>query len=203
MQFPTPTSQLLNGQLPFPNVNEIILHRHSFFIGLTKLSRSHWGMVIAHLGVAMSVWGIAFSQNYSIERDVRMNIGDSVNIADYQFTFKGITEANGPNYLGGQAQLDISKNGKIEAVLFAEKRFYTVSKMTMTEAAIDWGFSRDIYVALGENLGGDSWALRLYYKPFIRWIWFGGVFMALGGLLCMFDRRYRFSKMLNRKENYE
>lgn len=179
------------------------IHRHSFFIGLTKLSRSHWGMVIAHLGVAMSVWGIAFSQNYSIERDVRMNIGDSVNIADYQFTFKGITEANGPNYLGGQAQLDISKNGKIEAVLFAEKRFYTVSKMTMTEAAIDWGFSRDIYVALGENLGGDSWALRLYYKPFIRWIWFGGVFMALGGLLCMFDRRYRFSKMLNRKENYE
>ncbi|EEX50887.1 heme lyase CcmF/NrfE family subunit [Pasteurella dagmatis] len=179
------------------------IHRHSFFIGLTKLSRSHWGMVIAHLGVAMSVWGIAFSQNYSIERDVRMNIGDSVNIADYQFTFKGITEANGPNYLGGQAQVDISKNGKIEAVLFAEKRFYTVSKMTMTEAAIDWGFSRDIYVALGENLGGDSWALRLYYKPFIRWIWFGGVFMALGGLLCMFDRRYRFSKMLNRKENYE
>ncbi|VEI58302.1 cytochrome c-type biogenesis protein CcmF [Pasteurella multocida] len=179
------------------------IHRHSFFIGLTKLSRSHWGMVIAHLGVAMSVWGIAFSQNYSIERDVRMNIGDSVNIADYQFTFKGITEANGPNYLGGQAQVDISKNGKIEAVLFAEKRFYTVSKMTMTEAAIDWGFSRDIYVALGENLGGDSWALRLYYKPFIRWIWFGGVFMALGGLLCIFDRRYRFSKMLNRKENYE
>lgn len=179
------------------------IHRHSFFIGLTKLSRSHWGMIIAHLGVAMSVWGIAFSQNYSIERDVRMNIGDSVNIADYQFTFKGITEANGPNYLGGQAQLDISKNGKIEAVLFAEKRFYTVSKMTMTEAAIDWGFSRDIYVALGENLGGDSWALRLYYKPFIRWIWFGGVFMALGGLLCIFDRRYRFSKMLNRKENYE
>ncbi|HDR1022238.1 TPA: heme lyase CcmF/NrfE family subunit [Pasteurella multocida] len=178
-------------------------HRHSFFVGLTKLSRSHWGMVLAHLGVAMSVWGIAFSQNYSIERDVRMNVGDSVNIADYQFTFKGITEANGPNYLGGQAQVDISKDGKVEAVLFAEKRFYTVSKMTMTEAAIDWGFSRDIYVALGENLGGDSWALRLYYKPFIRWIWFGGVFMALGGLLCMFDRRYRFSKMLNKRENYE
>ncbi|MGC7589072.1 heme lyase CcmF/NrfE family subunit [Bisgaard Taxon 46] len=178
-------------------------HRYSFFVGLTKLSRSHWGMALAHLGVAMSVWGIAFSQNYSVERDVRMNVGDSVNIADYQFTFKGITEANGPNYLGGQAQVDISKDGKVEAVLFAEKRFYTVSKMTMTEAAIDWGFSRDIYVALGENLGGDSWALRLYYKPFIRWIWFGGVFMALGGLLCMFDRRYRFSKMLNKREHYE
>ncbi|HDR1058075.1 TPA: heme lyase CcmF/NrfE family subunit [Pasteurella multocida] len=173
-------------------------HRSAFWSGLTKLSRSHWGMVLAHLGVAMSVWGIAFSQNYSIERDVRMNVGDSVQIADYQFTFQGITEANGPNYLGGKAQVDIRRNGQVEAILFAEKRFYTVSKMTMTEAAIDWGFTRDIYVALGENLGQDAWALRLYYKPFIRWIWFGGVFMALGGLLCMFDRRYRFGKLFTK-----
>ncbi len=173
-------------------------HRSAFWSGLTKLSRSHWGMVLAHLGVAMSVWGIAFSQNYSMERDVRMNVGDSVQIADYQFTFQGITEANGPNYLGGKAQVDIRRNGQVEAILFAEKRFYTVSKMTMTEAAIDWGFTRDIYVALGENLGQDAWALRLYYKPFIRWIWFGGVFMALGGLLCMFDRRYRFGKLFTK-----
>ncbi|WP_379056010.1 heme lyase CcmF/NrfE family subunit [Pasteurella multocida] len=173
-------------------------HRSAFWSGLTKLSRSHWGMVLAHLGVAMSVWGIAFSQNYSIERDVRMNVGDSVQIADYQFTFQGITEANGPNYLGGKAQVDIRRNGRVEAILFAEKRFYTVSKMTMTEAAIDWGFTRDIYVALGENLGQDAWALRLYYKPFIRWIWFGGIFMALGGLLCMFDRRYRFGKLFTK-----
>ncbi|HDR1132142.1 heme lyase CcmF/NrfE family subunit [Pasteurella multocida] len=173
-------------------------HRSAFWSGLTKLSRSHWGMVLAHLGVAMSVWGIAFSQNYSIERDVRMNVGDSVQIVDYQFTFQGITEANGPNYLGGKAQVDIRRNGQVEAILFAEKRFYTVSKMTMTEAAIDWGFTRDIYVALGENLGQDAWALRLYYKPFIRWIWFGGVFMALGGLLCMFDRRYRFGKLFTK-----
>ncbi|AWB53247.1 heme lyase CcmF/NrfE family subunit [Pasteurella multocida] len=173
-------------------------HRSAFWSGLTKLSRSHWGMVLAHLGVAMSVWGIAFSQNYSIERDVRMSVGDSVQIADYQFTFQGITEANGPNYLGGKAQVDIRRNGRVEAILFAEKRFYTVSKMTMTEAAIDWGFTRDIYVALGENLGQDAWALRLYYKPFIRWIWFGGVFMALGGLLCMFDRRYRFGKLFTK-----
>ncbi|MGC7560576.1 heme lyase CcmF/NrfE family subunit [Pasteurella sp. PK-2025] len=178
-------------------------HRSSFWVGLTKLSRSHWGMVLAHLGVAMSVWGIAFSQNYSIERDVRMKVGDSVQIADYQFTFQGITEANGPNYVGGQAQVDITHNGKVEAVLFAEKRFYTVSKMSMTEAAIDWGLRRDIYVALGEHLGDDSWALRLYYKPFIRWIWFGGVFMALGGLLCLFDRRYRFAHLLKKKGAYE
>ena len=171
-------------------------HRSGFFPGLTKLSRSHWGMFLAHLGVAMTVWGIAFSQNYSVERDVRMNVGDSVEIAGYEYKFQGISNADGPNYAGGKAQVDILKNGKTEAILVAEKRFYTVSKMTMTEAAIDWGLTRDLYVALGESLGDGSWALRLYYKPFIRWIWLGGVFMALGGLLCMFDRRYRFSKML-------
>ena len=175
-------------------------HRDSFLQGITKLSRSHWGMLLAHLGVAMTVWGIAFSQNYSVERDVRMNVGDSVQIADYDFTFKGISDANGPNYIGGKAQIDITRYGKPEATLFAEKRLYTVSKMPMTEAAIDWGFTRDLYVALGEKLDNNAWALRLYYKPFIRWIWLGGLFMALGGLLCMFDRRYRFSKILEKKE---
>ena len=172
-------------------------HRESFLKGVTKLSRSHWGMVLAHLGVAMTVWGIAFSQNYSVERDVRMSVGDTVQIADYDFTFKGISDANGPNYIGGKAQIDITYHGKPEATLFAEKRLYTVSKMPMTEAAIDWGFTRDLYVALGEKLENNAWALRLYYKPFIRWIWLGGLFMALGGLLCMFDRRYRFSKILS------
>ena len=171
-------------------------HRESFLKGVRKLSRSHWGMVLAHLGVAMTVWGIAFSQNYSVERDVRMSVGDTVQIADYDFTFKGISDANGPNYIGGKAQIDITYHGKTEATLFAEKRLYTVSKMPMTEAAIDWGFTRDLYVALGEKLENNAWALRLYYKPFIRWIWLGGLFMALGGLLCMFDRRYRFSKIL-------
>ncbi|QLB12514.1 cytochrome c-type biogenesis protein CcmF [Bisgaardia hudsonensis] len=173
-------------------------HRHPFFVGISKLSRSHWGMILAHLGVAMTVWGIAFSQNYSVERDVRMSVGDTVNIADYDFKFQGISDANGANYQGGKAQIDIYKNGKFETTLYAEKRFYTVSKMSMTEAAIDWGFSRDLYVALGESLGNNAWALRLYYKPFIRWIWIGGLFMVLGGLLCIFDRRYRFSKLLKK-----
>ena len=171
-------------------------YRDTFWRGITKLSRSHWGMILAHLGVAMTVWGIAFSQNYSIERDVRMNVGDTVQIAGYDFTFKGISDANGPNYVGGKAQIDISRDGKHETTLYAEKRLYTVSKMPMTEAAIDWGFSRDLYAALGEKLDNNAWALRLYYKPFIRWIWLGGLFMALGGVLCMFDRRYRFSQIL-------
>ncbi|HGO5824358.1 TPA: heme lyase CcmF/NrfE family subunit [Mannheimia haemolytica] len=174
-------------------------HRHSFLSGIFKLSRSHWGMVLAHLGVAMTVFGIAFSQNFSIERDVRMNVGDKVEILDYQFEFKGIKITDGANYQGGTAELEITRNGKYEATLNAEKRFYTVSRMGMTEAAIDWGFSRDLYAALGEKLEDNSWAVRLYYKPFIRWIWIGGLFMALGGLLCMLDKRYRL-RIENKKE---
>lgn len=166
-------------------------HRHSFLTGIFKLSRSHWGMVFAHLGVAMTVFGIAMSHNFSIEKDVRMREGDSVQILDYNFTFKGLKITDGANYQGGTADIEITRNGKPEATLHAEKRFYNVSKMGMTEAAIDWGFTRDLYAALGEQLDDGSWGLRLYYKPFIRWIWFGGVFMALGGLLCMLDKRYR------------
>ncbi|OOF35706.1 heme lyase CcmF/NrfE family subunit [Rodentibacter heidelbergensis] len=173
-------------------------HRERFFVGIRKLSRSHWGMVLAHLGVAMTVWGIAFSQNFSVERDVRMTVGDSAQIGHYDFKFVGVSDANGPNYIGGKAQIDITKDGKPEGTLFAEKRFYTVSRMSMTEAAINGGLTRDLYVALGEKLDDHSWALRLYYKPFIRWIWIGGLFMALGGLLCMFDRRYRFGLLLKK-----
>ncbi|HHF4936347.1 TPA: heme lyase CcmF/NrfE family subunit [Haemophilus influenzae] len=173
-------------------------HRESFFVGVRKLSRSHWGMMLAHLGVAMTVWGIAFSQNFSVERDVRMKVGENAQIGRYDFKFAGVTDENGPNYIGGKAQIDISKDGQPEASLFAEKRFYTVSRMSMTEAAIAGGLTRDLYVALGEKLEDNSWALRLYYKPFIRWIWIGGLFMALGGLLCMFDRRYRFNVLLKK-----
>ncbi|OOF50592.1 c-type cytochrome biogenesis protein CcmF [Rodentibacter genomosp. 1] len=174
------------------------MHRTSFFVGIRKLSRSHWGMLLAHLGVAMTVWGIAFSQNFSVERDVRMTVGESAQIGRYDFKFVGVSEANGPNYIGGKAQIDITKDGKAEATLFAEKRFYTVSRMSMTEAAINGGLTRDLYVALGEKFDDNSWALRLYYKPFIRWIWIGGLFMAFGGLLCLFDRRYRFGLLLNK-----
>lgn len=172
-------------------IHQRATHRQPFFTGMFKLSRSHWGMTLAHLGVAMTVFGIAMSQNFSIEKDVRMREGDQVQILDYHFTFKGIKITDGANYQGGTAEIEITKQGQYEATLNAEKRFYNVSKMGMTEAAIDWGFTRDLYAALGERLDDGSWGLRLYYKPFIRWIWLGGLAMALGGLLCMMDKRYR------------
>ena len=157
-------------------------------------------MLFAHIGVAVVAWGVAFSQNYSVERDVRMMVGETADVAGYNFKLDAIEDANGPNYVGGHAKVVITKDGKYEATLYAEKRFYTVSKMSMTEAAIDGGFSRDLYVALGEQLDNGAWALRLYYKPFIRWIWFGGLFMAFGGLLCLFDPRYRFGRLLKKKK---
>ena len=157
----------------------------------TKLTPSYWGMVSGHVGLAITIVGIAFSQNYSVERDVRMKAGDSVSIHNYQFTFREVKDITGPNYRGGVAIIGVTRDGKPEATLHAEKRFYNSTSSMMTEAAIDGGFTRDLYAALGEELDNGAWAVRLYYKPFIRWIWAGGLLMALGGLFCLFDPRYR------------
>lgn len=157
----------------------------------TKTTFSYWGMVAAHLGLAVTIVGIAFSQNYSVERDVRMKSGDSVDIHEYRFTFRDVKEVTGPNWRGGVATIGVTREGKPETVLYAEKRYYNTAGSMMTEAAIDGGITRDLYAALGEELENGAWAVRLYYKPFVRWIWAGGLMMALGGLLCLFDPRYR------------
>ena len=182
--------------LTLMELHERATHRHTFFAGLRHLSRSHWGMVLGHLGVAVTVIGIAFSTSYSVERDVRMKAGDSVDIHDYHFVFRGVQALQGPNYSGGSGVIDVTRNGKPEATLYAEKRFYSVARTMMTEAAIDGGLTRDLYAALGEELDNNSWAVRIYYKPFVRWIWLGGLFMALGGILCLLDPRYRSRKKM-------
>ncbi|WP_286873608.1 heme lyase CcmF/NrfE family subunit [Pantoea sp. UBA5035] len=186
--------------LTLMELHERATHRHAFFRGLRHLSRSHWGMVLGHIGVGVTVIGIAFSTQYSVERDVRMKAGDSIDIHRYHFVFRDVHNLQGPNYSGGVGIIDVSRNGKPEAVLHAEKRFYTAARTMMTEAAIDGGFTRDLYAALGEELDNGSWAVRIYYKPFVRWIWFGGVFMAVGGLLCLLDPRYRSRKKAAREE---
>ncbi len=185
-------------------VHERATHRHGFWRGLRTLTRSQWGMVLGHVGVAVTVIGITFSQNYSVERDVRMRPGDSIDIHLYHFVFNGVRNIVGPNWTGGEGIIAVTRNGRPEATLYAEKRFYTASRMMMTEAAISGGLTRDLYAALGEELSDGSWAVRLYYKPFVRWIWYGGVLMALGGLCCMLDPRYRMRKksaggLMNRK----
>ncbi|PIJ51534.1 c-type cytochrome biogenesis protein CcmF [Erwinia sp. OLTSP20] len=185
--------------LTLMELHERATHRQRFWRGLRQLTRSHWGMVLGHLGVAVTVIGIAFSTSYSVERDVRMRAGDSVDIHNYHFTFKGVNALQGPNYSGGVGIIAVTRNGKPEAVLRAEKRFYRAARTMMTEAAISGGLTRDLYAALGEQMAGDSWAVRIYYKPFVRWIWLGGVLMASGGLLCLLDPRYRSRKKLARE----
>lgn len=174
-------------------------HRYSLLRGLRYLSRSHWGMVLGHLGVAVMITGIAFSQNYSIERNVRMQVGDSAEIHHYHFTFRELRDVQGANYSGVMALIDVTRNGRPQATLKAEKRFYSVTRSVMTEAGIDGGIARDLYAALGEELGDHAWSVRLYYKPFVRWIWYGGGLMALGGGFCLLDPRYRTRKHIQQE----
>lgn len=167
---------------------KLILVRHQQR-GILNLHQGFWGMVVAHCGVAVTVIGISISCNYGVQDDVRMAPGDTAQLAGFKIQFVNETLLEGPNYHGTQARFEISHGDKA-AVIYPEKRIYNVGQMAMTESAIDVSPFRDIYVALGEPLGDKAWSVRLYYKPFIRWIWGGGFMILLGGLLALSDRRY-------------
>jgi cytochrome c-type biogenesis protein CcmF len=158
--------------------------------GLKKLTRSYWGMQLAHLGLLVMVLGIAFTTTYSVEKDVRLAPGESITVNDYTFRFEGVADHQGPNYVAQRGTLIVSHDGFVET-LHPEKRIYRVQQNPMTEAAISGNAFRDLYVALGEPLDAGAWAVRIYHKPMIRWIWFGALMMALGALLSMLDKRYR------------
>ncbi|MBO1531775.1 heme lyase CcmF/NrfE family subunit [Psychrobacter sp. F1192] len=174
----------------------------SLLKGLKQLRLSYWGQQTAHVGVIVACIGVAFVTSLDIERDVAMGIGDTVHVQGYDFTVSDFHEVKGSNYDGMQAQIDISKDGREVTTLYPEKRTYIISMMPMTEASIDGKFMRDLYVALGEPIadGSDQWAVRIYVKPLIRWIWLGSIIMALGALLSMFDRRYRIKKTKGMRE---
>ncbi|EGV17376.1 heme lyase CcmF/NrfE family subunit [Thiocapsa marina] len=153
---------------------------------------SYYGMWTAHVGIAVFIVGVTMVSIHGSETDVRMSPGDVHEDSGYRFQFNGAQAITGPNYLAQQGEFIVYKGERQIAVLYPEKRSYFSGGMPMTEAAINAGFLRDLYVSLGEPVGTDGdWALRVYYKPFVRWIWLGAIFMALGGLLAMADRRYR------------
>ena len=160
-------------------------------IKLGKPTRSFIGMQIAHLGIAIFVIGVTMVGAYQEEKDVRMLAGDTVSVGGYQIQLEGVELVPGPNYQAMRGTFTLSKNGATQAILYPEKRNYFSSTMPMTEAAIDIGLTRDLYVSLGEELGDKAWAVRVYYKPFVDWIWGGCLLMALGGILAMMDKRYR------------
>ncbi len=161
---------------------------------LALQSGSHYGMLLAHLGVAVFVAGVTLVRGFESESDLRMAIGDTTTAGGYTFRLDRLREVQGPNYTGARATLSVEKNGHVVAVLEPEKRFYTVSRTPMTEVAIDRGITRDLYVSLGAPLDANAWSVRVHHKPFINWIWGGCVFMAFGGLLAVSDRRYRIRK---------
>jgi cytochrome c-type biogenesis protein CcmF len=161
--------------------------QRGFFVGQAFL-----GMIIAHIGVAMSVIGMVASSGFGLQEDIKMSPGEHAMVANYRVDFVSESSLTGPNYHGSKVCFKVTGSGKSK-IIFPEKRVYDVGNMAMTDAAIDVNLFRDIYIALGEPLDTDAWSVRLYYKPFVRWIWAGGLLMMLGGVLALFDRRYRYA----------
>ncbi len=158
---------------------------------LRLIPRALLGMMVAHLGVGAFCFGVVMVKTYQVEGDVHMQVGDSTNVRGYTFTFLGTRDLQGPNYLAVQGRIAVRQAGEALTELHPEKRIYRVQQNPMTEAAIEAGITRDLYVALGEPLSAGAWIVRIYVKPFVNWIWGGCVLMALGGVLAVTDRRYR------------
>ncbi len=161
--------------------------------GIRSQSPSVYGMTLAHLGAAVFLVGAVLSNQYSVEKIVRLAPGESTEIGGYRFQFNGVDEVPGPNYRAKEGSFQVFKGDKPVAELKPQKRFYKVQRNTMTEAAIDPGLLRDLYVALGEQMDKGAWSVRVYVKPFIRCIWLGGLLMMAGGLCAVSDRRYRLA----------
>ncbi|HEY6229645.1 MAG TPA: heme lyase CcmF/NrfE family subunit [Pyrinomonadaceae bacterium] len=169
------------------------------FQKLRMQTRSYYGMHLAHIGVAVFIVGVTLVTTYQSEQDVRMDVGDTITAGGYTFRFNGVTRAAGPNYQAARAEIAVSKYGNIVNTMFPEKRSYTASGNVMTETAIDSGLFRDLYISLGEPVGGGAWSVRVYYKPFVSWIWGGAIIMAMGGGLALSDRRYALAARKQRE----
>ena len=157
----------------------------------TKLTSAFLGMLLAHAGIGVFVLSVTLVKSYESERDVRLAPGETVALGGYDFRFEGVRDVEGPNYAAARGSVTVTRNGAAVARLAPEKRVYHVQRNPMTEASIDYGLARHIYVALGDDVGNGAWTVRVHIKPFIGWIWGGCLLMALGGLLAAGDKRYR------------
>ena len=158
---------------------------------LLNLPAEFTGMALAHIGLGVFIIGVTITSTYSTERDVRLTPGEKQELAGYTFTFMGVRNVPGPNYMAEQGEIRVTDAEGLVAVLRPEKRRYPIQEQPMTEAAVDVTLWRDLYVALGERLDGNAWSVRLYHKPLVRWIWLGPLLMVIGGFLAAADRRYR------------
>jgi cytochrome c-type biogenesis protein CcmF len=179
-----------------------IANKASVWSGLYALPLSYVGMMLAHTGIAVMLIGAGLTSYFSLERSVLLGPGETVEIGSYAYIFNGHEEIRGPNYVGNRANISVLKNGNEIETLFPERRIYLATGTPSTEMAIDAGFLRDLFVTLGEQKEGGAWSMTVYVKPFIRWIWLGAIFMALGGIIAAADKRYRLLRR-REQENYE
>jgi cytochrome c-type biogenesis protein CcmF len=156
-----------------------------------RLTRSMVAMQIAHLGLGLTVLGITVTSSYSVITDEGMQPGETRDIGGYTFRFEGTRSVKGPNYEAIQGVFEISRDGELLNQMLPEKRIYRVQTNPMSEAAIEAGWSKDLFIALGESLGAGAWSVRIQNRPLIRFIWFGCLVMALGGIIAVSDPRYR------------
>jgi cytochrome c-type biogenesis protein CcmF len=173
-------------------VRDRIRHHGNLRSGLASLPSGFIGMSLAHAGFAITIIGVTLTSQFSVEEHKRMGPGDVTTFSGYTFKLDGLHDIKGPNYQGTEAVIDVSRSdGSPVTTLHTQKRRYPVRGSVMTEAGISGNLFRDLYASLGEPLGDGDWSIRLYYRPFVRWIWFGAVFMVLGGFMAARDRRYR------------
>lgn len=171
--------------------DKVSVSRQSIWLRAKKLPRQYYGMLLAHFGVAVTLVGVIFVSMNSTETIVRMAPGDKVAVGNYAFELQGSIRIQGPNYVAEQAIINVYDGDKQVAQMKPEKRLYKARQQMMTEAALSPGFTRDLYISLGEKLSQEAWSVRIYIKSFVRWIWLGGLLMMAGGLLAAFDKRYR------------
>ena len=182
------------------NLRVRVMSRNNLWTGLKTTPWAFYGMTLAHLGIAVTITGITLTSAYSIEKDVRIMPGEAHTLGGYRFLLEEMRQVPGPNYRADEARVQVYRGERLVATLRPQKRVYLQQSKPMTEAGIDPGLFRDLYVALGEPLQSGAWAVRLYYKPFVRWIWLGTIIMSIGGALAAADRRYRLAALRSRRK---
>ncbi len=167
-----------------------------------RLSRSHWGMIVAHFGVGVFMIGATFTSAYDMETEHAVSPGDRWAVGEYEFVFNGTQDVTGPNYDAVEGDFELYRDGELIARMNPQERIYRVQRSPMTEAAIDAGAGRDVFVALGQLLGEqpETWSVRVRIKPLIRFIWIGTLIMVFGGLLAISDRRYRTARSTRERD---
>jgi cytochrome c-type biogenesis protein CcmF len=167
----------------------------NFVTRLISLPRSYYGMQLAHVGVAVFIAGVSVVTSYQTERDVKMNIGDTVDAGGYQFQLKSLQQVAGPNYVAVRADISVAQIGSAPfAIMQPEKRRFTATQNETSETAIDRSIWRDLYLSLGGEVEDGAWTVRVYHKPLVNWIWGGALLMAIGGAFAISDRRYALAK---------